>query len=137
MPKLSRPKTRSQQRNTSVADDLRTDDGIALEAACRPLRTVVAAQRSVAQRCALVVNAIPRLCRLQNLLHLDLWLARARQGRDQPKGKGRKEFQKRKNCTLCVHCNLLFLLPSAVRLTGTVLFITCDRFSVFLRRVRR
>jgi hypothetical protein len=49
----------------------------------------------LSSRIALVVNAIPRLCRLQNLLHLDLWLARTQQSRDQPKGKGRKEFQKR------------------------------------------
>jgi hypothetical protein len=46
-------------------------------------------------RIALVVNAIPRLCRLQNLLDLDLWFARIQQSRDQPKGKGRKVFQKR------------------------------------------
>ena len=30
----------------------------------------------------MVVNAVPRLCRLQVLLHLDLWLARTQQDRE-------------------------------------------------------
>jgi hypothetical protein len=46
-------------------------------------------------RIALVVSAIPRLCRLQNLLHLNLRLARRQQRWDQPEGKNQKESQVR------------------------------------------
>ena len=52
-------------------------------------------QLRLSRRIVLVVSAIPRLRRLQNLLYLDLWFARTQQCRDQPKGKGREEFQKR------------------------------------------
>ena len=35
---------------------------------------------------AVIVFAIPRLRRLENLLYLDSWLARTQHSRDQPKG---------------------------------------------------
>ena len=43
-------------------------------------------QLGLSTRIALIVFAIPRLRRLQNLLHIDSWLARTLHSRDKPKG---------------------------------------------------